>query len=161
MRFFNSQNLLANFTEHTRTLRLYPRPVVAFQINSFLRSRPRNSVFLDRFARTQAVEFLAEWALTPSNVAFLRVHTGVVDPQQVGDKAKWFAHNLEPIHFTVWDEGSSLSGALKAMRRTEQPTGESFPPDHPAALLREPALNAHESTYCRRERFGLGGRGEH
>ncbi|XP_034242501.1 MAP kinase-activating death domain protein isoform X3 [Thrips palmi] len=125
VRFFNSQNLLANFTEHTRTLRLYPRPVVAFQINSFLRSRPRNSMFLDRFARTQAVEFLAEWALTPSNVAFLRVHTGVVDPQQVGDKAKWFAHNLEPIHFTVWDEGSSLSGALKAMRRTEQPTDES------------------------------------
>lgn len=124
VRFFNSQNLLANFTEHTRTLRLYPRPVVAFQINSFLRSRPRNSVFLDRFARTQAVEFLAEWALTPSNVAFLRVHTGVVDPQQIGDKAKWFAHTLEPIHFTVWDEGSSLSGALKAMRRQEQPTGE-------------------------------------
>ena len=39
VRFFNSPNLLANFTEHTRTLRLYPRPVVAFQTNSFLRSR--------------------------------------------------------------------------------------------------------------------------
>ena len=25
MRFFNSPNVLANFTEHTRTLRLYPR----------------------------------------------------------------------------------------------------------------------------------------
>lgn len=53
VKFFNSQNLLANFTEHTRTLRLYPRPVVAFQINSFLRSRPRTSHFLNRFARTQ------------------------------------------------------------------------------------------------------------
>ena len=39
VKFFNSPNVLANFTEHTRTLRLYPRPVVAFQTNSFLRSR--------------------------------------------------------------------------------------------------------------------------
>lgn len=53
VRFFNSQNVLANFTEHTRTLRLYPRPVVAFQINSFLRSRPRATPFLSQFARTQ------------------------------------------------------------------------------------------------------------
>ncbi len=53
VRFFNSQNLLANFAEHTRTLRLYPRPVVAFQINSFLRSRPRAGPFLHKFARTQ------------------------------------------------------------------------------------------------------------
>ena len=39
VKFFNSPNVLANFSEHTRTLRLYPRPVVAFQTNSFLRSR--------------------------------------------------------------------------------------------------------------------------
>ncbi|XP_058788750.1 MAP kinase-activating death domain protein isoform X1 [Phymastichus coffea] len=127
VRFFNSQNLLANFTEHTRTLRLYPRPVVAFQINSFLRSRPRTSQFLDRFARTQAVEFLAEWSLTPSNVAFLRVQTGVCDPAQIGDKAKWFAPSLEPINFAVWEaSSSSLVNALKAMREMEgQPTDES------------------------------------
>lgn len=126
VRFFNSQNLLANFTEHTRTLRLYPRPVVAFQINSFLRSRPRTSLFLDRFARTQAVEFLAEWSLTPSNVAFLRVQTGVCDPSQIGDKAKWFAPSLEPINFSVWDSGSSLNNAMKAMREMEnQATDES------------------------------------
>ncbi|KAG8235676.1 hypothetical protein J437_LFUL015734, partial [Ladona fulva] len=123
VRFFNSQNILANFTEHTRTLRLYPRPVVAFQINSFLRSRPMTSHFLNRFARTQAVEFLAEWSLTPTNVAFLRVQTGVFDPTQIGDKPKWYAHTLEPIYFPVWDDGSSLSGALKAARHAEsQPT---------------------------------------
>lgn len=110
VRFFNSQNLLANFSEHTRTLRLYPRPVVAFQINSFLRSRPRASQFLNRFARTQAVEFLAEWSLTPTNVAFQRVHTGVLDPALIGDKAKWYIHTLEPIRFVVWDDGSSLNG---------------------------------------------------
>lgn len=126
VRFFNSQNLLANFTEHTRTLRLYPRPVVAFQINSFLRSRPRASQFLNEFARTQAVEFLAEWSLTPSNVAFLRVQTGVFDPAQIGDKSRWYANGLEPINFPVWDSGSSLANALKAMKEHEsQPTDES------------------------------------
>ncbi|XP_035738167.1 MAP kinase-activating death domain protein-like isoform X9 [Vespa mandarinia] len=126
VRFFNSQNLLANFTEHTRTLRLYPRPVVAFQINSFLRSRPRASQFLNKFARTQAVEFLAEWSLTPSNVAFLRVQTGVFDPAQIGDKSKWYAANLEPIHFKVWDNSSSLANALNALKELEsQPTDES------------------------------------
>ncbi|XP_076254391.1 rab3 GDP-GTP exchange factor isoform X5 [Rhynchophorus ferrugineus] len=126
VRFFNSQNLLANFTEHTRTLRLYPRPVVAFQINSFLRSRPRASQFLNKFARTQAVEFLAEWSLTPTNVAFQRVHTGVLDPVLVGDKPKWFLHTLEPIRFVVWDDGSSLNGALRSIQCQEsQPTDES------------------------------------
>nr|XP_029717400.1 MAP kinase-activating death domain protein-like isoform X4 [Aedes albopictus] len=126
VRFFNSQNTLANFTEHTRTLRLYPRPVVAFQINSFLRSRPRASAFLNRFARTQAVEWLAEWSLTPNNVAFLRVQTGVLDPAQVGDKPKWYAHTLTPIKFPVWDNTGSLNGALKGMQQLEsQPTDES------------------------------------
>ncbi|RZC37304.1 MAP kinase-activating death domain protein [Asbolus verrucosus] len=126
VRFFNSQNLLANFSEHTRTLRLYPRPVVAFQINSFLRSRPRTTQFLNRFARTQAVEFLAEWSLTPTNVAFQRVHTGILDPAQVGDKPKWYLHTLEPIKFSVWDDGSSLNGALRSLQNQEnQPTDES------------------------------------
>lgn len=126
VRFFNSQNTLANFGEHTRTLRLYPRPVVAFQINSFLRSRPRASNFLNKFARTQAVEFLAEWSLTPTNVAFLRVHTGVLDPMQIGDKPKWFAQALTPIRFSAWDDGSSLNGALRSLQEMEsQPTDES------------------------------------
>ncbi|XP_043268147.1 MAP kinase-activating death domain protein isoform X4 [Venturia canescens] len=127
VRFFNSQNLLANFTEHTRTLRLYPRPVVAFQINSFLHSRPgRANPFLEEFARTQAVEFLAEWCLTPSNVAFLRVQTGVFDPAQIGDKCRWFANTLEPICFSVWDPSSSLANALKSAEEMEnQPTDES------------------------------------
>lgn len=127
MKFFNSQNLLAHFSEHARTLRLYPRPVVAFQINSFLRSRPCASNFLNKFARTQAVEFLAEWSLTPSNVAFQRVQTGVCNPEQIGDKAKWFMHQLEPIHFNVWDDGSSLNGALRLAKNHEtQPTGLYF-----------------------------------
>lgn len=125
VQFFNSQNLLANFTEHTRTLRLYPRPVVAFQINSFLSSRPRASVFLHKFARTQAVEFLAEWALTPSNVAFLRVQTGVFDPAQIGDKPRWYAHTLDSMSFSVLDSSSSLLNALTSAKTETQPTDES------------------------------------
>lgn len=53
VRFLNSPSLLNNFTEHTRTIRLFPRPVVAFQYLSFLRSRPKASVFLSKFVRTQ------------------------------------------------------------------------------------------------------------
>lgn len=120
VRFFNSHNLLANFTEHTRTLRLYPRPVVAFQINSFLRSRPRAGPFLQKFARTQAVEFLAEWSLAPTNVAFLRVQTGVFDPAIIGDKPKWYAQHYEPLEFAVWDDSSSMEAALRAMGKQEQ-----------------------------------------
>ncbi|XP_076310591.1 rab3 GDP-GTP exchange factor isoform X2 [Tachypleus tridentatus] len=114
VRFFNSPNLLAHFMEHTRTLRLYPRPVVAFQVKSFLQSRPKVTPFLKRFVRTQAVEFLAEWSLCPTNVAFLRVHTGVFDPTIVGDKPKWYSNNLEPLHFKIWNDGSSLGNALTA-----------------------------------------------
>lgn len=86
--------------------------MVAFQINSFLRSRPRASQFLNKFARTQAVEFLAEWSLTPTNVTFQRIHTGVLDPSLIGDKPKWYLHTLEAIKFAVWDDGSSLNGKL-------------------------------------------------
>lgn len=54
------------------------------------------------------------------------MHTGVFDPTQIGDKSKWYAHTLDPLHFAAWDEGSSLSGALRASRRPEhQPTDES------------------------------------
>jgi hypothetical protein len=106
IRFLNSPSLLANFTEHTRTIRLYPRPLVAFQVNSFLQSRPKASAFLSKFVRTQAVEFLAEWALSPSNVAFIRIHTGVFDPSIIGDKPKWYSHQLDPIPFTSWNEGT-------------------------------------------------------
>ena len=125
VRFFNSPNLLADFSEHTRTLRLYPRPVVAFQTNSFLRSRPRSTTFLTKFAHTQAVEFFAEWSLSPTNVAFLRVHTGVFDPTQVGDKSKWYSHQLDPIFFRVWDESSGLGSALSTAQQQEtQQTGK-------------------------------------
>lgn len=101
--FFNSPNILQNFTEHTRTIKLYPRPVVAVQINSFLQSRPKCSPFLSKFIRTQAVEYYAEYVLSPRNVAFLRVQTGVCAPQIVGDKVKFFSQTLQPLSFRVWE----------------------------------------------------------
>ena len=59
VRFFNSPNILGNFSEHTRTLRLYPRPVVAFQMGSFLKSRPVKTHFTAKLARTQV--FNVNW----------------------------------------------------------------------------------------------------
>jgi hypothetical protein len=119
VRFFNSPNVLAHFTDHTRTLRLYPRPVVAFQAESFLQSRPKGSSFVSQLAKTQAVEFYAEWSLLPSNLAHHRVHTGLCDPTGIGDKFKWYAHTLEPVSFVVWDNLSSLNTALRSLRQTE------------------------------------------
>ena len=119
VRFLNSSNVLANITEHTRTLRLYPRPVVAFQHNSFLRSRPRHSAFTNKLCQTQAVEFLGEWLLVPPNLAYQRIHTGLMDPTVIGDKFKWFAHNLDPVSFIVWDNLSSLNTALKCLADNE------------------------------------------
>ena len=74
VRFYNSPNVLQGFQMHTRTLRLFPRPVVAFQAGSFLDSRPRQTPFAEKLARTQAVEYFGEWILNPTNYAFQRIH---------------------------------------------------------------------------------------
>lgn len=74
VRFFNSPNVLQGFQMHTRTLRLFPRPVVAFQANSFLASRPKQTPFADKLSKTQAVEYFGEWSLNPTNYAFQRIH---------------------------------------------------------------------------------------
>ena len=58
VRFFNSPNILGNFNEHTRTLRLHPRAVVAFQYASFVRSRPVKSAFIVRLAKTQVCQHI-------------------------------------------------------------------------------------------------------
>ncbi|VDK68677.1 unnamed protein product, partial [Cylicostephanus goldi] len=51
VKFFNSPNVFGDFSEHTRTLRLYPRPVVALQSESFLRSRPQCTQFITELCR--------------------------------------------------------------------------------------------------------------
>ncbi|XP_050809410.1 MAP kinase-activating death domain protein isoform X31 [Gopherus flavomarginatus] len=112
VRFFNSPNVLHGFQMHTRTLRLFPRPVVAFQANSFLASRPKQTAFADKLSRTQAVEYFGEWSLNPTNYAFQRIHNNMFDPALIGDKPKWYAHQLQPIHYRVYDSNSQLAEAL-------------------------------------------------
>ncbi|KAM6160578.1 MAP kinase-activating death domain protein isoform 1-T1 [Erethizon dorsatum] len=112
VRFFNSANVLQGFQMHTRTLRLFPRPVVAFQAGSFLASRPRQTPFAEKLARTQAVEYFGEWILNPTNYAFQRIHNSMFDPALIGDKPKWYAHQLQPIHYRVYDGSSQLAEAL-------------------------------------------------
>ena len=74
---------------------------------------------MNKLCQTQAVEFFGEWLLVPSNLAFQRIHTGLVDPTVIGDKFKWFAHNLDPVSFIVWDNLSSLNTALKCLAENE------------------------------------------
>lgn len=79
------------------------------------------------FFYIQAVEYYAEWSLCPSNVVFLRVQTAVYDPSLIGDKPKWYAHQLQPVEFKVYDNNSSLGAALTSALEThsdENPTGK-------------------------------------
>uniref|UniRef100_A0A915DNJ7 MAP kinase-activating death domain protein n=1 Tax=Ditylenchus dipsaci TaxID=166011 RepID=A0A915DNJ7_9BILA len=112
VRFFNSANIFANFSEHSRTLRLYPRPVVALQTESFLRSRPQQTDFIVELCKTQAVEYFSECSLCPRNETYVRVQAGITNPTQIGDKSKWFTDQLMPIHFNAYPNSASLSEAL-------------------------------------------------
>lgn len=51
--FFLAQNVLGGLQEHTRTLRLFPRPVVAVQKDAFLQSLPDVSKFVMALVETQ------------------------------------------------------------------------------------------------------------
>ena len=78
---------------------------------------------------TQAVEYFAEFALSPTNVVFLRVQTGVYDPLLIGDKPKWYCQPLRKIDFHVYDDessslGAAISASLEQRNSDEYPTGE-------------------------------------
>lgn len=126
VRFFNSPNVLQGFQMHTRTLRLFPRPVVAFQGSSFLASRPKQTAFAEKLSKTQAVEYFGEWSLNPTNFAFQRIHNNMFDPSLIGDKSKWYAHQLQPIYYRVYDGNSQLAEALSIPNEKEN---ESDPTD--------------------------------
>ncbi len=61
------------------------------------------------------MEFFAEWSLSPDNVAFLRVQTGVYDPALIGDKPKWYSRNLTAIPFNIIGENSTLGQAVNSL----------------------------------------------
>lgn len=76
---------------------------------------------------TQAVEFLAEWSLCPSNVAYLRIQTGIFDPSLIGDKAKWYCRYLTPVQFKTYEEKTTLAAAIQfynqeSLRTNDQET---------------------------------------
>ncbi|PFX25764.1 MAP kinase-activating death domain protein [Stylophora pistillata] len=106
--FFTSPNILGGIKEHTRTLRLFSRPVVALQRGPFLRSRPELSEFVERLAETQSLEYYGEWLVYPSNTVFLKILKGIFDPQIIGDKGKWFSRDLEPVVYQVFDSDSKI-----------------------------------------------------
>ena len=77
------------------------------------------------------MEYFAEWSLSPTNVVFLRVQTGVYDPLLIGDKAKWFCQGLQKIDFLVYDEtsstlGTAVSTSLSEGHSDDVPTGEGL-----------------------------------
>ncbi|XP_078583748.1 MAP kinase-activating death domain protein-like isoform X15 [Branchiostoma floridae x Branchiostoma japonicum] len=127
VKFFTSKNVLGDHWVHTRTLRLYPRPVVAFQLATFLKSRGKQTDFIKRLASTQAVEYFGEWCLAPTNTTFQRIQNTVHDPVLIGDKPKWYAHQLAAVQFNVYDDNSTLASALE-LALTDQVDDQSEPP---------------------------------
>ncbi|TGZ72448.1 hypothetical protein CRM22_002086 [Opisthorchis felineus] len=109
--FLNSRNILGGLPAHTRTLRLYPRPVVAFQFDIFMKSRPQPCLFTSMLAKTQAVEYFAESSLCAVNEAYQRIIAGEYAPEVIGDKAEWFSSLLSPVHFDVWPDLVGAGGS--------------------------------------------------
>ncbi|CAH8527637.1 unnamed protein product [Schistosoma turkestanicum] len=102
--FFNTKNILGGFTNHIRTLRLFPRPVVAFQYESFMKSRPKPCLFTSMLAKTQAVEYFAESSISAYNESYQRIYSGVYAPNLIGDKLAWYKNQLKVITFNCWDK---------------------------------------------------------
>ena len=67
----------------------------------------------------QAVEYFCEWSLSPNNMTFQRIQTGLIDPGVIGDKPKWYHNQLTSIVFPVCSEGSSLAAALSVPEEQE------------------------------------------
>ncbi|KAK2569106.1 MAP kinase-activating death domain protein [Acropora cervicornis] len=117
VKFFTSPNILGGIKEHTRTLRLFSRPVVALQRGPFLKSRTNMSEFVLLLSESQSLEYYGEWLVYPTNTVFTKIVKGICDPQIIGDKAKWFADKLEPV---VYQEPSdsgmpdSVGGSLSS-----------------------------------------------
>ena len=56
VKFFCSSNVLSNFTQHTRVLRLHPRPVVAFLKDTFVKSRKEETAYIKALVETQVLK---------------------------------------------------------------------------------------------------------
>ena len=72
----------------------------------------------------------------PTNLVFRRISANVFDPRAVGDKAKWFAHDLHCVRFSAFNaanpakaEVAGLAAVLRGLR------------EHRAAADQEPATD--------------------
>ena len=136
VRFFVSENVLGNWSDHTRILRLYPRPVIGFQHNTFLKSRPAGCHFTAALVKTQAVECFCEWALAPDNDAWLRVLSGLNDTSAVGDKSRWYAQGLVPVSFSLLEQNGALWKKLASLE-SPPPRASEFTDLHDDSLSGE------------------------
>ncbi|GCC39603.1 hypothetical protein chiPu_0023622, partial [Chiloscyllium punctatum] len=53
----------------------------------------------------------------------------VFDPALIGDKPKWYAHQLQPIYYRVYDSNSQLAEALNIPIEKDdgsEPTDDRF-----------------------------------
>ncbi|EDV29461.1 uncharacterized protein TRIADDRAFT_51823 [Trichoplax adhaerens] len=109
VKFLTCDNVLGNHAQFCRTLRLYPSPVVALQASYFLNYLPNKSSFATALVDCQSLEFFGEWQLSPSTTSYLKIMNGVIDPQIIGDKLRWFSTQLTPIQYQIYDPMASLS----------------------------------------------------
>ena len=74
----------------------------------------------------------------PTNLVFRRISANVFDPRAVGDKAKWFAHELHCVRFSAFNAANpakaaevmaGLAAVLRGLR------------EHRAAADQEPATD--------------------
>ena len=72
VKFFLSPNVIGDFSQHCRVLRLYSRPLVAFQKASFILSRQTPSDFARQLADTQVCFELFSTEIDQSHFNTLR-----------------------------------------------------------------------------------------
>uniref|UniRef100_H2Z2B8 UDENN domain-containing protein n=1 Tax=Ciona savignyi TaxID=51511 RepID=H2Z2B8_CIOSA len=134
VRFLCSPNTLLHYTDHTRTLRLYPRPVVAFQQHSFMQSsRLTAFLFFKIFHETGVVYWGRKNDIVKFNLLYpiVNVTDYIFDPQLIGDKAKWFSHQLPNVNHSTHEGSSTLVAAvtmadeIAGNHQSDAPTDES------------------------------------
>lgn len=111
MKFFLSPNVIGDFAQHCRVLRLYSRPLVAFQRDSFVISRHSPSDFVRQLAETQAAEYFAEWLVNPTNLVFRKVYNGKFHVNCCFGVSYWLS-----VVLTNYDNNECITRASSAWR---------------------------------------------
>ena len=78
-----------------------------------LQAAPASLILLETFSHLSFTLCLLFLPLLPTQVSFcFPPRVDMFDPALIGDKPKWYAHQLQPIHYRVYDSGSQLAEAL-------------------------------------------------